>query len=57
VLFGNGKNIADPQEINFIGSLSAYKKDYSTAGEYRQKTVPVGSLNSPNALRPARYER
>lgn len=49
VLFGNGKNVADPREINFDGS-SSYKKDYSIAGEYRQKTVPVGSLNSPNAL-------
>jgi formylglycine-generating enzyme required for sulfatase activity len=49
VLFGNGKNVADPKEINFAGS-AAYKKAYSVAGEYRQKTVPVGSLNSPNAL-------
>jgi sulfatase modifying factor 1 len=49
VLFGNGKNVADPQEINFAGSAD-YKKDYSVAGEYRGKTVPVGSLNSPNAL-------
>ncbi|NUO02952.1 MAG: formylglycine-generating enzyme family protein, partial [Saprospiraceae bacterium] len=49
VLFGNGKNIIDPKEINFNGSAD-YKKSYSVAGEYRQKTVPVGSLNSPNAL-------
>lgn len=49
VLFGNGKNVVDPREINFDGS-AAYKKDYSVAGEYRGKTVPVGSLNSPNAL-------
>jgi len=49
VLFGNGKNVADPKEINFDGS-AAYKKDYSVAGEYRQKTVSVGSLNSPNTL-------
>ena len=49
VLFGNGKNIADPKEINFNGSAS-YKKNYSVAGEYRAKTIPVGSLNSPNAL-------
>jgi formylglycine-generating enzyme len=27
-----------------------YKKPYSVAGEYRVKTVPVGSLHSPNAL-------
>ena len=49
VLFGNGKNSADPKEINFDASAS-YKKSYSIAWEYRQKTIPVGSLNSPNAL-------
>jgi len=41
--FGNGKDIADPKEINFNGSAS-YKKDYSLAGEYREKTVAVGSF-------------
>ena len=49
VLFGNGKNVADPSEINFDASTS-YKKSYSIAGEYRKKTIPVGSLRSPNAL-------
>ncbi len=49
VLFGNGKNIADPDEMNFDASKD-YKKSYSVAGTYRQKTVPVGSLNTPNAL-------
>jgi formylglycine-generating enzyme len=49
VRFGNGKNIADPKEINFAGSKE-YKKDYSVVGEYRYKTVPVGSLQCPNAL-------
>ena len=48
VRFGNGKDIANPQEINFDASLS-YKKPYSIAGEYRQKTLPVGSF-SPNTL-------
>jgi len=48
VRFGNGKDIADPKEINFDGS-KAYKKDYSLVGEYRQKTVPVDAF-SPNAL-------
>lgn len=47
--FGNGKDMADPKEINFDGSAGG-KKDYSIAGEYRSKTVPVGSLNSPNSL-------
>jgi sulfatase modifying factor 1 len=49
VLFGNGKNVADPKEINFDAS-TIYSKSYSVAGEYRGRTVPVGSLNSPNAL-------
>ncbi len=49
VRFGNGKDIADPKAINFNGGES-YKKTYSVIGEYRAKTVPVGSLNSPNAL-------
>ena len=49
VRFGNGKDIADPKEINFDGSASD-KKNYSVVGEYREKTVSVGSLNSPNAL-------
>ncbi|MCK6695446.1 MAG: formylglycine-generating enzyme family protein, partial [Thermoanaerobaculia bacterium] len=49
VRFGNGKNIADPGEINFDGSAE-YKQGYSVAGVYRGKTVSAGSLGSPNAL-------
>ena len=49
VRFGNGKDIADPKEINFDGSEGG-KKPYSIMGEDRAKTMPVGSLNSPNAL-------
>jgi formylglycine-generating enzyme required for sulfatase activity len=49
VRFGNGKDIADPKEINFDASKEQ-KMPYSVIGEYRGKTVPVGSLNSPNAL-------
>lgn len=49
VMFGNGKNIIDPKEINFNAS-EGNKTPYSVVGEYRGKTVPVGSLNSPNAL-------
>ncbi len=49
VRFGNGKDIADPKEVNFDGSAK-YKEPYSVVGEFRGKTVPVGSLNSPNAL-------
>jgi sulfatase modifying factor 1 len=45
--FGNGKDIADPQKINF-DSPKYNKEDYSVVGEYRGKTVEVGSLNSPN---------
>ena len=48
VLFGNGKNIADPREINFDGDWNPLS--YSVKGLDRQKTIPVGSLNSPNAL-------
>jgi formylglycine-generating enzyme len=45
VRFGNGKNIADPNEINYAGS-EAYKKSYSVAGVYREKTTPVGRFSS-----------
>ncbi|AEE52507.1 SUMF1/EgtB/PvdO family nonheme iron enzyme [Haliscomenobacter hydrossis] len=45
VLFGNGKNIADPNEINFNAS-TAYKKPYSMVGSYRAKTTPVGSFTA-----------
>lgn len=49
VRFGNGKDIADPKEINFYAAEDA-KQKYSIVGEYPGETVPVGSLNSPNAL-------
>ena len=49
VRFGNGKDQADPAQINFNASAS-YKQVYSVAGEYRAKTVEVGSLRSPNAF-------
>lgn len=48
VLFGNGKNIADPKEMNFYSQESA-KKPYSVAGNYRGKTTPVGSF-APSVL-------
>jgi len=48
VRFGNGKDVADPKEINFDGSKD-YKKSYSIVGEYRGKTTPVGAF-SPNSL-------
>jgi len=48
VRFGNGKDIADPKEMNFDGSAD-YKENYSVVGEYRAKTVAVNSFN-PNAL-------
>lgn len=48
VCFGNGKNVADPTEINFL-SLPEYKKDFSIAGTYRARIVEVGSFK-PNAL-------
>ncbi len=49
VLFGNGKNMADPKEINF-DTRDSCKKSYSITGEYFSKTINVGSLNNPNAL-------
>jgi formylglycine-generating enzyme len=45
VRFGNGKNIANPLEINFDGRIEN-KKDYSVAGLYRGETIPVGSFRS-----------
>jgi len=49
VRFGNGKDVADPAQINFDGS-GGFKESYSLAGLYRRATVAVGSLRSPNAL-------
>lgn len=46
--FGNGKDIADPAEMNFY-SLKDYKQPYSVVGEYRKKTTPVDFFR-PNAL-------
>jgi formylglycine-generating enzyme required for sulfatase activity len=48
VRFGNGKDIADPEEINFNGSES-YKESYSIIGKYRGKTTEVG-IFAPNNL-------
>jgi formylglycine-generating enzyme required for sulfatase activity len=47
--FGNGKDMAYPGEINF-NCNQEYKQAYSQVGVYREKTVPVGSLNSPNGF-------
>ena len=47
VLFGNGKNIADPAEINFGCDWIA--RPYSIHGIARKKTTPVGSF-APNNL-------
>ncbi len=40
IRFGNGKDIADPAQINFDGSAS----NYSVVGEFRGETVPVGEI-------------
>jgi len=51
VRFGNGKDIADPEEINFCGlDYQDYKQPYSKVGVYRAKTTDVGSF-APNALK------
>jgi formylglycine-generating enzyme required for sulfatase activity len=41
--FGNGQDMLDPAQANFDASPS-YKTNYSVAGEYRRKTVTVGSF-------------
>ena len=46
--FGNGKDIANPTEMNFNGEIF-YKQSYSVVGEYRDRTTKVGSF-IPNAL-------
>ncbi|MBM9519975.1 formylglycine-generating enzyme family protein [Desulforhopalus vacuolatus] len=48
VRFGNGKDIADPREINFDG-CSDWTESYSRAGVSREKTTEVGSF-TPNSL-------
>jgi len=45
--FGNGKNIARFEDMNFNASLGEYP--FLEKGEYRQKLVPVGSFE-PNKL-------
>jgi len=47
VLFGNGENMADPNEMNFDAKNG--KTTYSLTGTYRNKLTPVGSF-APNAL-------
>ncbi|MHC4439101.1 MAG: formylglycine-generating enzyme family protein [Planctomycetota bacterium] len=47
VRFGNGKNIARADEINFDARKA--EKKYTIKGEYREATTPVGSF-APNAL-------
>jgi formylglycine-generating enzyme required for sulfatase activity len=48
VRFGTGKDTIGPDEANF-DARADYKKPYSRTGEYREKTLPVGSFD-PNAL-------
>ena len=46
--FGNGRDVLDATEANFYASAD-YKEPYSLVGEYRKKTVKVGSFR-PNGL-------
>jgi len=48
IRFGNGKDVADPSQINFDGSKE-HEKTYSRAGESRQETTPTASF-APNDL-------
>jgi formylglycine-generating enzyme required for sulfatase activity len=47
VRFGNGKNVARAEEMNFDGRKA--EKAYCVKGEYRAATIPVGRF-APNAL-------
>ena len=47
-MFGNGKNIIKSNDVNFHADVG--KKFYSELGVSRKRTIPVGSLNSPNSL-------
>lgn len=47
VRFGNGKNMAHPDEMNYDGAAASYP--YSKTGEYKNRTTPVGSY-APNGL-------
>lgn len=49
VRFGNGRDIADPKEMNF-NARKEYKETYSVIGGFRGQTLPVGSFVSSNAL-------
>ncbi len=49
VLFGNGKMIANPTQINFDGRTSE-KKKYSVSGEFRKSQIRVATFQ-PNSLR------
>ena len=48
IRFGNGKNVADPLEINFDGSKTS-ADSISIHGEYKARTTPVGKF-PPNSL-------
>jgi formylglycine-generating enzyme required for sulfatase activity len=47
VRFGNGKNVASSDQINFRGDAGNY--EYLSKGAYRKGTTPVGSF-APNQL-------
>jgi formylglycine-generating enzyme required for sulfatase activity len=48
VRFGNGKDIADPDEMNFDASDYS-KRVYTIVGQFRRKTTPMKTFK-PNAL-------
>ncbi|NUO01167.1 MAG: SUMF1/EgtB/PvdO family nonheme iron enzyme [Saprospiraceae bacterium] len=48
IRFGNGKDIANPSEMNFYAKED-HKQPYSIVGEYQAKTTPVNQFK-PNAL-------
>jgi formylglycine-generating enzyme required for sulfatase activity len=49
VRFGNGKDVADPREMNFSPDFEDWEEEYSVAGVDREQTTPVKKF-PPNAL-------
>lgn len=49
VLFGNGKMVLSPDEANF-DSRAEKSEQYAKTGKFRERTVNVGTLGSPNSL-------
>jgi len=49
IKFGNGKNVANSSEINFIDSWASQRKSLKASDNWGQ-TTPVGHLKCPNSM-------